>query len=144
MPSYRPLSERFHEKYQPVPFSGCWIWEAATDRKGYGQIGIEDQKHKSAHRVSWELHNGNIPEGKHILHRCDVPSCVNPAHLFLGTHKENMRDSAVKNRNNPKLNVEAVADIRTRRMTQHEFARLYGVSRSAVRNVLLGINWKER
>lgn len=154
MPAYRPLVDRFHEKYQAVPFSGCWLWEGGINENGYGIIGVANNKTDKAHRVSWRLHCGEIPVGANILHRCDVPACVNPEHLFLGTLRDNSRDCVSKGRNFipdncgtkaawAKLDWKKVADIRTRRMSQHNFAKLYEVSRSAVRNVQLNKSWNK-
>ena len=101
MPNPRPVSERFHEKYEKVPFSGCWIWTHAKMAKGgYGRITLKqgDQTATGAHRVSWILHKGPIPDGLWVLHRCDVPACVNPEHLFLGGASENALDAVRKGR----------------------------------------------
>ncbi len=76
----------------------CWNWLACKTKDGYGRIFIKD-KVLLAHRVSWAIHDGQIPKGLQVLHRCDNPSCVNPAHLFLGTVSDNMRDSVAKGRN---------------------------------------------
>jgi hypothetical protein len=70
---------------------GCWIWSGSKDLDGYGSIR-DGSKMKRAHRVSWELHKGSIPMGAYILHKCNNPSCVNPEHLSIGDHKENMQD----------------------------------------------------
>lgn len=103
MPNPRPILERFHEKYEKVPFSGCWIWTHAKMAKGgYGRITFKQgsQVGVGAHRVSWELHNGPIPNGMWVLHRCDVPACVNPDHLFLGNASDNALDAVSKGRHN--------------------------------------------
>ncbi len=83
----------------PVPESGCWIWERAVADTGYGII-FRNGKLKSAHREAWESKNGPIPKGMYVCHKCDVRSCINPSHLFLGTSKENMKDCARKGRLN--------------------------------------------
>ena len=95
-----PLAVRFEQKYITEPNTGCWIWIAALSNKGYGKIGrgMRQDGHEPAHRISWELNYGPIPEGLHVLHKCDNPPCVNPNHLFLGTHGDNMRDSVTKGR----------------------------------------------
>ncbi len=93
-----PLEVRF---WNAVDKSGeCWLWTANKDKDGYGKI-YANRKHVRAHRVSWELHVGPIPSGLQVLHNCpsgDNPSCVNPAHLFLGTGLTNMRDKVAKGR----------------------------------------------
>ena len=98
----KSVESRFHEKYVSVPFSGCWIWTAATSGKGYGKMMITDgQKEphlESAHHISWRLHRGGVPSGLHVLHRCDVRCCVNPDHLFVGTNLDNVRDRMAKGR----------------------------------------------
>jgi len=98
-PEYRlpTLEERFHASYTAVPESGCWLWMGCCDKYGYGQISVK-RKAKAAHRVSWELHNGPIPKRLLVCHKCDVQSCVNPEHLFLGTQKDNIRDCISKGR----------------------------------------------
>ncbi len=90
------LLERFESKWTPEPNTGCWLWIGSIDTGGYGSIRIG--KLKIASRVSYELHVGPIPDGMCVCHRCDVRSCVNPAHLFLGTHKANMDDKSQKGR----------------------------------------------
>lgn len=95
--SHMPLRERFDLSYMPEPNSGCWLWIAAAKPPGYGVIGVNGRC-SSAHRVSWQLHNGPIPRGMHVCHRCDVPACVNPDHLWLGSHRENMADMVAKGR----------------------------------------------
>ena len=98
----RTVHQRFEEKYIPVTESGCWLWTASVGSHGYGQLNI-DGKPILAHRYSYEAHIGPIPEGNGyhgacVLHRCDVPSCVNPAHLFIGSNNDNIKDMVKKGR----------------------------------------------
>lgn len=87
---HRPLEERFWERVDKKGPNECWLWTAAT-AKGYGHIS-ENYKRLSAPRVSLRLSGVHIPKGKCALHICDVPLCVNPAHLYVGTQADNMRD----------------------------------------------------
>ena len=73
----------------------CWIWDSARTAAGYGDFTLEGQV-RTAHRYSWELAHGPIPEGMFICHHCDNPPCVRPDHLFLGTHQDNMDDAKAK------------------------------------------------
>jgi hypothetical protein len=93
----KTLRERFEEKYEIDPDTGCWIWKASFTAKGYGRIEVESQV-VGAHRVSWELFKGPIPDELCVLHRCDNPPCVNPEHLFLGTVADNNKDMTEKGR----------------------------------------------
>ena len=99
MSKKRPVEERFWEKVKKS--TDCWNWTAGTNSKGYGRIlnsRKECEGEISAHRLSWVLHNGPIPEGLQVLHNCDNPPCVRPDHLFLGTNLDNMRDKKNKGR----------------------------------------------
>lgn len=81
----------------PVPEAGCFLWLGATGNRGYGRINGRGYNF-SAHRAAWEVTHGPIPAGLHVMHVCDTPICVNPAHLRLGTHAENMADRQRKGR----------------------------------------------
>jgi hypothetical protein len=95
------LRRRFEKKFLPEPFSGCWLWMANTDGhpigRNYGQIHILGRKRR-AHHAAWRIYRGSIPSGLQVLHRCDTPLCVNPAHLFLGTPTDNLSDAEKKGR----------------------------------------------
>jgi hypothetical protein len=95
MPPYRPLAERFWEKVNVGTPDECWTWAACTNPLGYGWINVNNSG-ELAHRISWLINHGEIPEGLVICHKCDNPPCVNPNHLFLGTQKDNMQDYARK------------------------------------------------
>lgn len=86
---------RFESKYIPEPNSGCWLWTGNCYPNGYGQISI-NYKSCLAHRYSWTVKYGAIPDGLWVLHRCDVKKCVNPDHLFLGTNSDNQKDAIAK------------------------------------------------
>lgn len=94
--------QKLEARIARIPFSGCWIWIGWADSKGYGKLHIDGGRRQAAHRFFWEAAHGKIQSGLHVLHRCDVPACVNPDHLFLGTHKDNMEDCARKGRFNPR------------------------------------------
>ena len=156
----RPIADRFWEKVNkdgPIirPDLGpCWIWTAAT-ASGYGIFGNGTHTgHLQAHAFSWELHYG--PRNwLWVLHRCDNPPCVNPAHLFLGTHADNMRDMAAKGRHgakpgiaryNPKLTAEDVMEIRRRSaetaVSRKALAIEYGVAAGYISVIVHGGKWK--
>lgn len=84
------LAERFWAKVSPEPNTGCWLWSGAVTPAGYGKIAI-NRRLKAAHRLSYEMNVGPIPEGLEIDHLCKVKCCVNPAHLEPVTHSENCR-----------------------------------------------------
>ncbi len=149
----RGLAERFWDKVIVI-HGGCWKWTGDKEPFGYGRL----QSHRGtegvlvAHRVSWEIHNGPIPDGLFVLHKCDNPECTNPEHLFLGTNADNMADKTAKGRQhkgedhpaailkeNDILRIVAMNRTGIRKV---DIARTLGVSQSTVYCVLKGSSWK--
>ena len=93
------VMKRFENFIIPITESGCWIWTGGSDKRGYGKFWMGD-RYESSHRASYLLHKGLIPDDKLILHKCDIPACVNPEHLYCGTYSENTRDAIKRNRYN--------------------------------------------
>ena len=145
-----PVRERFEAKYIPEPMSGCWLWTAMLDTKGYGRIQIE-RRSTAAHRLAWELFVGPIPEDLLVLHKCDVRSCVNPGHLWLGTNDDNMKDMVRKGRSprgarNAWSKLDRAAVLEIRRLSAEGWqnkaiAPLYGVDPSIISRAIHGQNW---
>ena len=145
----RAPAQRLERKMYREPMSGCWLWEGMVQNKGYGLIRAAHGP-MLAHRLSWEIANGPIPSGLFVLHRCDVPCCINPAHLFLGTHADNMRDMRAKGRGrsvrgerhvNAKLTDLQVQEIRiaiAAGRTQRSIASEYGVSKAPIWRIASG------
>lgn len=130
----------------------CWEWQGHRNRKGYGQLWFIDQT-IAAHRVTWILTHGFIPDGLWVLHKCDNPSCVNPNHLFLGTNDDNVADKLTKKRQPygtriplAKLNEQQVVEARKRfaegGISMAALARTYGVSSMSMRNVIYRATWR--
>lgn len=145
------VAARFSEKHEYNAESCCWEWRAAKNACGYGRFKLEG-RNCLAHRVSYLLHNGSIPDGLHVLHRCDNRGCVNPGHLFLGTHQDNMADMNAKGRHHSlslsgekngasKLSEDDVQTIRRLNRSQSEIARRFGVSQSLVSQVQRRVVW---
>lgn len=159
--THAPLYVRFWRHVERSEH-GCWTWTATRARFGYGQIasGGRGGHMLRAHRVSWELHNGPIPDGLWVLHKCDNPACVRPDHLFLGTHADNMRDCIAKGRHRgathretylgerngrSKLTADQVRELRLRRNdgeSMRALARRFGVSKPSVQAIVRRDHWR--
>lgn len=131
---------RFENLFMPVPECGCWIWIGSINEHGYGGFSF-NLKRTRAHRVSWLLYRGRIPEGISVLHECNTPSCVNPNHLFLGTQRDNLIDCWKKGRHLPfqkterKFSNENVSAIRKDRRQYKEIAKDYKISISHISGI---------
>ena len=147
--------DRFIDKVERVE-GGCWNWFGCKYRGGYGQFRrLIDGEWKMAktHRYSYEYYKGPIPQGLVVCHTCDNPSCVNPEHLFIGTHKDNMQDMIKKGRRslktrNPKhrwLSKELAVQIREdhkQGMSYAELQEKYTQSKQQISRVVRGDIWK--
>jgi predicted XRE-type DNA-binding protein len=144
-------TERFNKKYQ-IQENGCWLWTGGTrlNSKGvaYPRHHNDDQKSIGAHRFAYELVHGAIPKGMYVCHKCDTPICVNPNHLFVGTHHDNMRDMVQKKRSfigrgenkkgRAKLTNEQAQQIRFMQFSQSKIAALFGVSQNTISRIKRG------
>ena len=151
------IETRFWRKVDKRGPDECWPWTASTVGGGYGQIGRGGRGggNEIAHRLSWMIANGPIPEGLYILHSCDNPICVNPAHLSPGTQKRNLDDMAAKGRANrigargergglAKLTWPKVEKIRSKYKEgarQVDLAKEFGVSQATISEIVRRKTW---
>lgn len=152
--------EKIERMSIPEPNSGCWIWLGATmsEHRPYGRLVVGSRsdgtrRTTSAHRLSFETFKGPIPNDMEICHSCDMPSCVNPDHLFLGTRQDNVDDRERKGRNSPppilrgngapwtKFTDQDIAEIRASPLSSLKIAELYQISSSYVRQIRRG-EWR--
>lgn len=133
---------------------GCWIWKKYKSKYGYGKVGVENRDVVAAHRVSYELTYGPIPEGLFILHSCDNPPCVNPTHLRAGTPQQNVDDMISRNRmvigdhsgeNNANaiLNSDDVISIINSKEPAKILAIKHGVAKRTIYDIRRGRSWKK-
>lgn len=146
---------RFWNKVDRRGPDECWLWLAAPQKDGYGAFHLDDQK-VAAHRIAWMIKHPRVSaEGMCVCHTCDVRSCVNPAHLFLGTHQENVADRHAKGRSSPpkgSANGQSKLDERTVRemriiyarggISQCELGKRYGITQSVTHALLHRRTWK--
>jgi hypothetical protein len=136
-----PLEERFWTKVDKT--GECWLWTAALHDDGYGMFGISGRS-RYAHRLSFEFTHGAIPDGMQVLHHCDNPPCVNPAHLYLGTRADNMHDMVVRGRFASKVTADQVRVIRARAANgerRKQLAMDYSISEAQVKWIVKRKGW---
>jgi HNH endonuclease len=150
--AHRPAEDRFWD--QVVKVGKCWEWKSTYVVRGYGLFGLKPGTKILAHRFSYELLCGPIPEGLWVLHHCDNRRCVNPTHLFIGDAADNVQDMMNKGRNvahkgekngNSKLKREQVEEIRKMRsedVPRKIVASKFGISTMMVSLITSGKNWK--
>lgn len=163
-----PLKERLERQIERIPEAGCWIFTGAMHRgrehhrHAYGVIGEGGDRARGAkvllaHRAAWMVYRGPIPSGVQVLHRCDVPLCCNPDHLFLGSQTDNMQDCKSKGRMRTgclpgdknaqaRLDWDKVREIRERYSkgaTQTELAAVMGVSQVQIGRIIRRASWRE-
>ena len=145
--------DRFWQKVHAPSEDECWEWLGAKHHQWkYGNFFYEGSI-QAAHRVSWKIHYGEIPDGLVVCHKCDNPPCVNPRHLFLGTIFDNNADRQKKGRSarnlgrkngRAKLSQEQVVEIRESRrqgVSGAELGRIYGVSKETIYHICSGMIW---
>ena len=155
----QPVESRFWLRVNRQKPEECWNWTAGAGSHGYGQLSVNGSV-RMAHRLSWEIAHGPIPNELHVLHKCDNRLCVNPAHLFLGTNLDNIKDMVAKGRQakgpdkkayrgeanqRAVLTSEQVKEIRRRCANgenQDVLAKIYGVSQGHISNVYRRVAWK--
>jgi hypothetical protein len=145
---YRTAFERLEIDSMPEPNSGCFLWLGHQSNVGYGKLNW-GRRTWLAHRLAWTTHRGPIPAGMFVCHKCDVRSCVNPNHLFLGTHADNMTDRNAKARNTSgervgtsKISAADVRAIRADPRTCVQIAQDYKIAKSQVHNIRARHSWK--
>jgi hypothetical protein len=141
------IAERLDSYSIPEPNSGCLLWCAAVSKKGYGMLKA-DGTMKYAHVLKWQQKHGPVPDGLRVLHKCDVRSCIEDSHLFLGTIAENNKDCASKGRTargekhgHSKLTAAQVRLIKNDKRKRAEIADEYGIHITHVSRIRHGARW---
>lgn len=156
MNKVKTLTGRFSDKYIINQTSQCWEWTGVRRKRPNGELSygrlVHCGKEYLAHRVAWIIFKGEIPLNLEVCHRCDNPACVNPEHLFVGTHKENMHDCMNKKRHHHglthrsrKLDAQKIKEIfklKEQKISNLEIAKRMGVKAPSIRKVLTGMSWK--
>lgn len=151
-----PLVDRFFRYVGARTPGGCILWTGPAIEHGYGCLsdsGPKKKRHVLASHIAYELFYGPVPNGLHVLHKCDNPPCVAPSHLFVGTNADNIADKLAKGRQSrgeshgfARLTEAKVREIRKRYATggvfQHQLASEYGVSRGTVQYIVEGKTWR--
>jgi hypothetical protein len=146
---------RFFSNIETIPETSCHWWSGGVTGNGYGTLWCNDRKrHIGAHRASYEIHFGEIPDGVIVCHKCDNPLCVNPEHLFLGTHSDNSQDRDNKGRGNRALGeastsskitdviVHQARDMYDEGYSQVDITRTLGIKRGNVFKIVHRQTWK--
>lgn len=147
-----PLIDRFFKYVGRKQPNGCILWEGTIDKKGYGTIRDDEQKNDGAHRVSYRLFTGSIPDGLFILHDCDTPLCVAPGHLRLGTNIDNQMDKVAKSRQakgesqgHAKHTVEDILEIRRlyeAKVPSQEIMTRFDLAKSTFWHIVKRESWR--
>ena len=145
----RDPAERLMANVEMIPFAGCWLWTGAIKKDGYGAFQVGWREQERTHRVAWQVFRGPIPSEQLVLHRCDVRSCVNPEHLFLGTNDDNMADMVAKGRSahgernpNAKLNAGLVAEFASSAEPATALAAQHNLHPATIRRIRKGQQWR--
>ncbi len=151
-----PVENRFWPNVDKRGPDECWNWTASRQGTNamYGVVFMNGRK-VGAHRVSWILNNGEIPEGLEVCHKCDNPLCCNPAHLWLGTHQQNMHDRTAKKRNNSptgsrnfncrlkESDIPKILHLKKQGVSDINIGNKFGVSGPTINGIVKGWRWKQ-
>lgn len=162
LPKNLGTKERFDSSYSPEALTGCWLWNGSQQgSNGYGRLKV-DGKPQMAHRVSYRLFKGEIPDGYVVMHSCDTPLCVNPSHLSVGTPQNNENDKKRKGRQakgkslslaqenylkrgekskSHKLKEHQVNEIKQMTIPQRQIAKIFGVTQATISLIKTGKTW---